>query len=133
MTPAVQFENVSLAFGEHEVLRDISFTVAKGSMMMLLGASGTGKSVILKLILGLLCPDAGAIHVNGERIDAMRETELLRIRSDIGMLFQESALFDSLTVSENVGYRLNEEMRIPRNDAQRRVEEVLGFVGLGDY
>jgi phospholipid/cholesterol/gamma-HCH transport system ATP-binding protein len=133
MTPTVQFEHVSLAFGEHEVLRDISFTVAKGSMMMLLGASGTGKSVILKLILGLLCPDAGAIHVNGERIDAMRETELLRVRSDIGMLFQESALFDSLTVSENVGYRLNEEMRIPRNEAQRRVEEVLGFVGLRDY
>ena len=133
MTPAVQFENVSLAFGEHEVLRDISFAVAKGSMMMLLGASGTGKSVILKLILGLLCPDAGAIHVNGERIDAMRESELLRIRADIGMLFQESALFDSLTVSENVGYRLNEEMHIPRNEAQQRVEEVLGFVGLREY
>jgi phospholipid/cholesterol/gamma-HCH transport system ATP-binding protein len=133
MPPAVVFEHVSLAFGEHEVLRDVSFTVAKGSMMMLLGASGTGKSVILKLILGLLCPDAGTIHVNSERIDTMRETELLRIRADIGMLFQESALFDSLSVSQNVGYRLDEEMHLPGDEAQRRVEEVLGFVGLGEY
>jgi phospholipid/cholesterol/gamma-HCH transport system ATP-binding protein len=131
--PAVVFDRVSLAFGEHEVLRDISFSVARGSMMMLLGASGTGKSVILKLILGLLCPDHGAIYVNEVRIDTMRETELLRIRADIGMLFQESALFDSLTVSENVGYRLDEEMHLPGDEAQRRVEEVLGFVGLGEY
>jgi phospholipid/cholesterol/gamma-HCH transport system ATP-binding protein len=133
MNPAVVFEHVSLAFGEHEVLRDVSFSVAKGSMMMLLGASGTGKSVILKLILGLLCPDAGAIYVDGDRIDALSETELLRIRADIGMLFQESALFDSLTVSQNVGYRLDEEMHLPPDEAQRRVEEVLGFVGLGEY
>jgi phospholipid/cholesterol/gamma-HCH transport system ATP-binding protein len=130
---AVVFENVSLAFGEHEVLRGVSFSVSKGSMMMLLGASGGGKSVILKLILGLLRPDAGVIYVNGERIDNLDETELLRIRADIGMLFQESALFDSLTVSENVGYRLDEEMHLPPNEAQRRVEEVLGFVGLRDY
>ena len=130
---AVVFDRVSLAFGDHEVLRDISFTVMKGSMMMLLGASGAGKSVALKLMLGLLRPDAGAIYVNGERIDNMSETELLRVRSDIGMLFQESALFDSLTVSENVGYRLDEEMHLPPDQAQRRVEEVLGFVGLREY
>jgi phospholipid/cholesterol/gamma-HCH transport system ATP-binding protein len=130
---AVVFEHVSLAFGEQDVLRDISFSLARGSMIMLLGASGTGKSVILKLIPGLLRPDAGAIYVNGERIDNMSETELLRVRADIGMLFQESALFDSLTVSENVGYRLDEEMHLPEHEAQRRVEEVLGFVGLGEY
>lgn len=130
---AVVFDRVSLAFGDHEVLQDISFTVMKGSMTMLLGASGAGKSVILKLILGLLRPDAGAIYVNGERTDTMSETQLLRIRADIGMLFQESALFDSLTVSENVGYRLDEEMHLPQDEAQRRVEEVLGFVGLGEY
>lgn len=130
---AVVFEHVSIAFGDHEVLSDITFSVARGSMMMLLGASGAGKSVILKLVLGLLRPDAGAIYVNGDRIDNMSETELLRIRADIGMLFQESALFDSLTVSENVGYRLDEEMHLPDDDAQRRVEEVLGFVGLREY
>jgi phospholipid/cholesterol/gamma-HCH transport system ATP-binding protein len=130
---AVVFDRVSLAFDDHAVLEDISFTVYKGSMMMLLGASGAGKSVILKLILGLLRPDAGAIFVNGERVDDLREAELLRVRADIGMLFQESALFDSLTVSENVGYRLDEEMHLPPEAAQRRVEEVLGFVGLRDY
>ncbi len=130
---AVVFEHVSLAFGDHEVLRDITFSVARGSMMMLLGASGAGKSLILKLILGLLRPDTGAIYVNGERIDNMSETQLLRIRADIGMLFQESALFDSLTVSENVGYRLDEEMHLPEDESQRRVEEVLGFVGLREY
>ena len=131
--PAVVFEHVSLSFDQHSVLDDISFSVAKGSMMMLLGASGAGKSLILKLILGLLRPDEGRISVNGERIDTMRETELLRVRADIGMLFQETALFDSLTVGGNVGYRLDEEIRMPSDDAQRRVEEVLGFVGLAEY
>src|SRR4029077_16253751 len=124
-TAAVVFDNVSLAFDEHVVLQGISFTVPQGSMMMLLGESGAGKSVVLKLILGLLRPDSGTIFVNGERIDNMRETDLLRVRADIGMLFQESALFDSLTVSENVGYRLDQEMHLPDDEAQRRVEEVL--------
>lgn len=130
---AVIFDNVSLAFDDHVVLKDISFTVPKGSMVMLLGASGAGKSVVLKLILGLLRPDEGTIFVNGQRIDNMRETDLLRMRADMGMLFQETALFDSLTVGANVGYRLDEEMHVPDDEAQRRVEEVLGFVGLRDY
>jgi len=129
----VVFEHVSLAFGDHEVLRDINFSVARGSMMILLGASGAGKSVILKLILGLLRPDTGVIYVNGERIDNMSETELLRIRADIGMLFQESALFDSLTVAENVGYRLYEETDMPMDQVRTRIEEVLGFIGLRDF
>src|ERR1044071_9316549 len=102
-------------------------------MVMLLGASGAGKSVILKLTLGLLRPDSGRILVNGQRIDTMREVDLLRVREQTGMLFQETALFDSLTVSENVGYRLDQETNIPEEEAQRRVEEVLGFVGLGEY
>src|SRR5262247_3025503 len=130
---AVVFEHVSLAFGHHEVLRDINFSVARGSMMMLLGASGAGKSVILKLILGLLRPDTGVIYVNGERIDNMSETQLLRVRTDIGMLFQESALFDSLTVAENVGYRLYEETDMPMDQVRARIEEVLGFIGLRDF
>ncbi len=130
---AVSLNNVSLAFDERVVLRDISFSVPKGRMMILLGASGAGKSVVLKLILGLLRPDAGAILVNGQRVDGMSENDLLQVRGDIGMLFQESALFDSLTVGENVGYRLYEEMDIPADEARRRVEEVLGFVGLRDY
>ena len=124
---------MSLAFDETVVLRDVSFVMHTGRLTILLGASGSGKSVVLKLILGLLKPDDGVIRVNGERIDAMTESELIRIRADIGMLFQESALFDSLTVAENVGYRLYEETDTPVEDVRRRVREVLGFVGLADY
>jgi phospholipid/cholesterol/gamma-HCH transport system ATP-binding protein len=132
-TPAVVFDHVSFAFDDNVVLRDISFTVAKGSMRILLGASGSGKSVVLKLVLGLLRPDSGRILVNGQRVDDMSERDLLRVRADIGMLFQEGALFDSLTVAENVGYRLYEETRIPLEQVRARVEEVLGFIGLGEF
>ena len=130
---AVVFDNVSFAFDEHVILHNLSFTVRKGSMKMLLGASGAGKSIILKLILGLLRPDAGEISVNGQRIDVMAERDLLRTRGDIGMLFQESALFDSLTVAENVGYRLYEETDMADDQVRRRIQEVLGFIGLGQY
>ena len=131
--PAVVFQNVSLAFDDQTVLRDISFTVAKRTMRVVLGASGTGKSVMLKLILGLIRPDSGTIVVNGERVDNRSERELLRIRADMGIVFQELALFDSLTVAENVGYRLYEETDMPLDDVRRRVEEVLGFVGLAEF
>jgi phospholipid/cholesterol/gamma-HCH transport system ATP-binding protein len=131
--PVVVFDNVSVAFDDHRVLDGVSFTVQKASMVMLLGASGAGKSVVLKLILGLLRPDAGAIYVNGQRIDTMAEDDLLRVRADMGMAFQEIALFDSLTVSGNVGYRLDQERDVREDEVQRRVEEVLGFVGLRDY
>jgi phospholipid/cholesterol/gamma-HCH transport system ATP-binding protein len=130
---AVVFDHVSFAFDDHVVLRDVSFTVPHGSMRILLGASGAGKSIVLKLILGLLCPDSGRIFVNGERVDTMPESELMRVRADIGMSFQEIALFDSLTVAENVGYRLYEETDLPLDDVRTRVLEVLGFVGLVDY
>jgi phospholipid/cholesterol/gamma-HCH transport system ATP-binding protein len=130
--PAVVFENVSLAFDDHVVLRDISFSLLTGHMAFLLGASGSGKSVVLKLILGLLRPDAGAIFIHGERIDTLTEDQLMRVRDDIGMLFQESALFDSLTVAENVGYKLEEELDLPDEQVRRRVEEVLGFIGLSE-
>jgi phospholipid/cholesterol/gamma-HCH transport system ATP-binding protein len=131
--PAVEFAGVSFAFDDHVVLRNVSFSVPIGGMKILLGASGTGKSVVLKLILGLLRPDSGTIFVNGRRIDRMTEAELMDVRGDIGMLFQESALFDSLTVAENVGYRLAEETDMPAQEVQRRVEEVLGFIGLREY
>jgi phospholipid/cholesterol/gamma-HCH transport system ATP-binding protein len=127
---AVMFDRVSLAFDDQVVLRDVSFRIPKGEMRILLGNSGAGKSILLKLILGLLRPDAGAIYVHGQRIDTMAERDLLRVRADIGMLFQENALFDSLTVDENVGYRLYEETDMPREAVRARVEEVLTFVGL---
>jgi phospholipid/cholesterol/gamma-HCH transport system ATP-binding protein len=132
-SPAVVFDRVSFAFDDHVVLRDLSFTLPKGRTKVLLGASGSGKSIILKLILGLLRPDSGAILVNGQQIHTMSEGDLLQVRADIGMLFQESALFDSLTVAENVGYRLFEETEMPEAEVQTRVEEVLGFVGLHEY
>jgi phospholipid/cholesterol/gamma-HCH transport system ATP-binding protein len=131
--PAVEFEHVSFAFDDHVILKDVSFTVPNGTMTIVLGASGVGKSVTLKLILGLMRPDGGAIRVNGERVDTMREQELMRVRGDIGMVFQELALFDSLTVAGNVGYRLSEEMHMPEEQVQARVEEVLGFIGLGEF
>jgi phospholipid/cholesterol/gamma-HCH transport system ATP-binding protein len=131
--PAVVFDHVSFAFDDNEVLRDISFTVPTGAMRVLLGASGAGKSIVLKLILGLLRPDSGKILVNGQSVNDMTERALLEMRADIGMLFQEGALFDSLTVAENVGYRLYEETDLPLDQVRGRVEEVLGFVGLGEY
>ena len=131
--PAVEFEGVSFAFDDQVVLRDISFSIPVGTMTIVLGESGVGKSTVLKLILGLLHPDEGAIRINGERVDNMREQDLIRVRGGIGMVFQELALFDSLTVAENVGYRLSEEMRLPEDQVRTRVEEVLGFIGLGQF
>jgi len=129
----VVFEHVSFAFDDHVVLSDVSFSVPKGSMSILLGASGAGKSVLLKLVLGLIRPDEGQILVNGHRIDAMPEDDLLQLRTDIGMSFQEIALFDSLTVAENVGYRLYEETDMPVDEVRSRVAEVLSFIGLSEH
>jgi phospholipid/cholesterol/gamma-HCH transport system ATP-binding protein len=131
--PAVKFDRVSFAYDENVVLQDVSFVVPRGSMTILLGPSGSGKSVVLKLTLGLLRPDGGRILVNGDRIDNMLERDLTRVRGDIGMLFQESALFDSLSVAENVGYRLYEETDMPDDQVRHRIEEVLGFIGLQEY
>ncbi len=132
-SPIVVFDEVSLAFDEKVILESVSFTLIKGQTKIILGASGAGKSTILKLIVGLLKPDAGVIWVNGERVDGMREEELMRVRADLGMVFQEGALFDSLTVRENVGYKLYEETDQPLDAVDARVEEVLGFVGLAEY
>jgi len=131
--PIVVFDRVSLAFDEKVILEDVSFTLLAGHTKIIIGASGAGKSTILKLILGLLRPDAGLIWVNGERIDQMAERDLMRVRADLGMVFQEGALFDSLTVRENVGYKLYEETDLPLPEVDRRVEEVLGFVGLEEH
>ena len=130
---AIVFDHVSLAFDDHVVLKDLSFTVPKGDMRILFGASGAGKSVILKLALGLLRPDEGTILVNGTRVDQMPELELLKMRADIGMVFQENALFDSLTVAQNVAFRLTEERAMTEPQIDARVDEVLGFVGLTEF
>jgi phospholipid/cholesterol/gamma-HCH transport system ATP-binding protein len=132
-TTAIAFDRVSLAFDDHVVLQDLSFTIPKGAMRVMFGASGSGKSVILKLILGLLRPDSGTVHVNGARVDSMPERELLKMRADIGMVFQENALFDSLTVEQNVGFRLSEERELTEEQIDARIAEVLGFVGLAEF
>lgn len=130
---AIVFDHVSFGFDDVDVLTDVSFELPKGSTRFLLGASGSGKSVLLKLALGLLRPDAGTISINGRRIDDLPERDLLGVRSDIGMAFQENALFDSYTVNENVGFRLYEQTSMPIDQVRERVDEVLSFVGLADY
>jgi len=130
--PVVVFDRVTLAFDEKVVLKDLSFTLQPGRLKVFLGASGAGKSTILRLILGLLRADAGEIWVHGQRVDQLSEADLMPVRSEIGMVFQEGALFDSLTVRENVGYRLFEQTSQPIADVDQRVNEVLGFVGLHD-
>ena len=131
--PIIVFDHVRLAFDEKVILTDVSFTLKTGHTKIFLGASGAGKSTILRLILGLLKPDAGQIFVNGDRVDNMNEDNLMAVRGDLGMVFQEGALFDSLSVRENVGYKLFEELNWKPAEANRRVEEVLGFVGLGEF
>src|SRR5262245_49152146 len=131
--PVVMFDHVSLAFDDKVVLKDISFTLINGHTKIILGASGSGKSTILKIIVGLLRADDGAVWVNGQRIDQLSEREMMPVRNDLGMIFQEGALFDSLTVRENVGYKLYEETNQPLERVNRRVEEVLGFIGLLDH
>jgi len=131
--PIVVFDRVSLSFDDKVILRDISFTLKTGHTKIFLGASGAGKSTILRLILGLLKADSGVIFVNGERVDNMTEDQMMQVRGDLGMVFQEGALFDSLSVRENVGYKLFEESNVPFDQANGRVEEVLGFVGLAEY
>ena len=131
--PIIVFDHVHLFFDEKVILKDVSFTVQTGHTKIFLGASGAGKSTILRLLLGLLKPDAGRIFVNGEQIDGMSEDALMAVRADLGMVFQEGALFDSLTVRENVGYKLVEELAWPADRANARVEEVLGFIGLSEF
>jgi len=131
--PVVVFDHVSLAFDDKVILKDVSFTLCAGHTKIILGASGAGKSISLKILLGLLKPDSGEVWVNGQRVDQLTELEMMAVRADLGMVFQEGALFDSLTVRENVGYKLYEESDMPIEQADRRVEEVLGFVGLGEF
>jgi phospholipid/cholesterol/gamma-HCH transport system ATP-binding protein len=127
--PAVVFENVSIGFEGKQVLRNLSFTVKQGETRILLGPAGVGKSVLLKLADGLMRPDSGRIFVFGEEVSAMPEEQLFKLRSRIGIVFQEGALFDSLTVRDNVAYRLMEE-HLPEEEINKRVVEALRFVEL---
>ena len=127
--PVVTFDNVSLSFDGNPVLEDISFTVAPAETRIILGPAGCGKSVLMKLANGLLKPDSGTVTVFGQPVSQMRERDLFAIRARIGMVFQESALFDSLSVEDNVAYRLNEE-KANTGDTHNKVVEALKFVEL---
>jgi len=127
---AIVFEDVYIAFGNNEVLRGVSFQLQYGETKALFGVAGSGKSTILKLALGLLPPDSGRITVLGNDVTGLRENDMFPMRAHLGMVFQESALFDSLTVRENVAYRLMEESGIYNDGIDRRVRESLRFVEL---
>ena len=131
--PVVLFDKVNLSFDDKVILRDVSFSIQAGHTKIFLGASGAGKSTILKLMLGLLKPDSGRIWILGQRVDELTEREMMGVRHHMGMVFQEGALFDSFTVGENVGYKLYEETAMPLDEVRKRVEEVLGFVSLGQH
>jgi phospholipid/cholesterol/gamma-HCH transport system ATP-binding protein len=123
------FDHVSIAFDDNVVLDDISFELNRGETKMLLGVLGSGKSTILKMVIGLVRPDRGDVYLLGHHVNSMKEEELFDLRRQVGMVFQESALFDSLTVRENVAYRLIEEGVEP-DEIERRVREALRFVEL---
>lgn len=127
--PVVVFDRVSIRFDIKPVLEDISFAVQPGETRIILGPAGGGKSVLMKLANGLIQPDSGSIYVFGEEVSSMREADLFKLRARIGMVFQESALFDSLSVEDNVAYRLHEE-HVPEEEAHARVVEALRFVEL---
>ena len=129
--PAIEFVDVDLAFDEKVVLDKVSFTVRRGETKIVLGGSGTGKSTIINLVLGLLKPDDGRIFIDGEDVTEFDEPEMMRIRKQIGMVFQEGALFDSLSVYENVAYRLHEE-RVDEEEVEHEVRRMLKFVNLED-
>ncbi|HKB69011.1 MAG TPA: ATP-binding cassette domain-containing protein [Pyrinomonadaceae bacterium] len=129
--PAIEFRDVVLAFDERVILNKLSFKVMKGETKIILGGSGGGKSTIIKLVLGLLKPDEGRILVDGEDITDYNEVQMMTVRKRIGMVFQEGALFDSLSVYDNVAYRLHEQGR-PEDEVEPEVRRMLRFVNLED-
>jgi phospholipid/cholesterol/gamma-HCH transport system ATP-binding protein len=126
----IVFENVSIAFENNPVLDGISFRLARGETKAIFGVAGSGKSTLLKLASGLIMPDEGTIRVLGDRINDKSEEYLFELRRKVGIVFQESALFDSLTVRENVAFRLLEEGEISEDEIEKRVREALSFVEL---
>lgn len=130
-TPAIEFQNVHLSFDDRKILNNLSFKVMRGETKIILGGSGGGKSTIIKLVLGLLKPDAGRVLVDGEDITAHKEPQMMEVRKKIGMVFQEGALFDSLSVYDNVAYRLHEQ-GVPEDEVEPEVRRMLRFVNLED-
>lgn len=133
--PVISCRDVCYAYPEAEeyALEGITFDVPAGGTEIILGGSGSGKSTILKLILGLIKPESGTIEVGGADVGGMNERDLMTIRSKIGMVFQEGALFDSLSVAENIGFRLRDTEHVPEEEFEERVRALLGFVELEEF
>ena len=127
--PAIEFRDVTMEYDGRKVLNSLSFKVMKGETKIILGGSGCGKSTTIKLVLGLIKPDSGQILVNGEDITNYTETDMMRVRRKIGMIFQEGALFDSLSVYENVAFKLHEQ-GVPEEEVEAEVRRMLRFVNL---
>jgi phospholipid/cholesterol/gamma-HCH transport system ATP-binding protein len=126
----IEVRDLTKSFGTHKVLDGVNFRIEKGESVVIIGRSGGGKSVLLKHLIGLLKPDSGHVLIDGEDIVPMNERELLRVRHKFGMLFQGAALFDSMTVAENVGFAFRRDDSVPEKEAAERVEEVLEMVDL---
>ncbi|UCB53676.1 MAG: ABC transporter ATP-binding protein [Candidatus Zixiibacteriota bacterium] len=126
----IEINGVQKSFRDNHVLRGVDLTINKGETTVILGRSGCGKSVLLKLIMGLMKPDQGEILVNGDNVASMNDKQLSGLRQKFGMLFQASALFDSMTVDENVGLGLREHTKLPEPEVRQRVAEKLKMVGL---
>ena len=129
--PAIEFRNVTMIYDGRKVLNDLSFKVMKGETKIILGGSGCGKSTTIKLVLGLIKPDSGQILVEGEDVTDYNETQMMKVRKKLGMIFQEGALFDSLSVYENVAFKLHEQ-GVPEEDVESEVRRMLRFVNLED-
>ncbi len=131
MKTLIQFKNVTISFGSVSVLRGLNLEIREGEILTILGGSGSGKSVTLKLLLGILPPDKGTIEYRGQEISTATEEQLMAVRKEIGMLFQGSALFDSLTVKDNVAYPLREHFSKSEEEIDKIVAQKLALVGLG--
>ena len=126
----IEVRNLSKSFGDHCILDHINFQIKKGESLVIIGRSGGGKSVLLKHLIGLLQPDEGEVLIDGENIVDMDERQLLRVRHKFGMVFQQAALFDSMTVAENVGFALQRERQLPEDQIGQKVAEMLEMVDL---
>jgi phospholipid/cholesterol/gamma-HCH transport system ATP-binding protein len=131
IVPAIEFRDIHLSFDGKKILNGVSFTVRRGESKIILGRSGGGKSTTIRLILGLIKPDSGRIFIDGEDITNYSEIEMMKVRQKIGMVFQEGALFDSLSVYENVAYRLHEQ-GVDEETCEKEVRRMLRFVDLED-
>ncbi len=129
----ITFEHVNYYIGAHHIIHDMSFEIEEGKTTVILGASGSGKSTILRLIIGLATPQEGRVYIDGRDTGKMSLSQRRELRKQFGMVFQEGALFDSMTVGENVGYALLEDRTMPPDQIEARVRDILNYLGLGEH